>query len=107
MKKTILISATAVTILALITGVSATIYNSYECKYNKDTGNFISEGVEYKHGTMNDSLNCALLGFLPQVVIDRLGVYGDVNTQSFARHIIDINKDVLMKKTQDEKDKTQ
>ena len=56
---------------------------------------------------MNDSLNCALLGFLPQVVIDRLGVYGDVNTQSFARHIIDINKDVLMKKTQDEKDKTQ
>tara|TARA_R110000744_G_scaffold93636_3_gene180850 strand:+ start:2655 stop:2978 length:324 start_codon:yes stop_codon:yes gene_type:complete len=107
MKKTILISATVVTVLALITGVSAAIYNSNECKYNKDTGNFISDGVEYKYGTMDDALDCALLGFLPQVVIDRLGIYGTVDTRNSARSIIDTNEEAILKKTQDEKDKIQ
>jgi len=49
---------------------------SNDCSYD-DNGNFHSNGQVYAYGTMQDARTCAAKGLLPDVVLDRLGMFGD------------------------------
>ena len=42
---------------------------------------------------MDSAFQCALYGVLPQVIIDRLGIFGDAATKERAKEIIETNKD--------------
>ena len=93
MNKKIIVAAVAVPVL-LVSGIAASAYFSSECKYNMFTGNFVSNGKVYAHGTMEDAWTCALAGLLPQSVISRLGKYGDSTTRAEAKKIIEKDEEV-------------
>ena len=64
----------------------ATAANS--CRYDKETGNYLYDGDKVAaYGTMDSALECALVGMLPEVVADRLGMVGDEETQIEATKI--------------------
>jgi len=77
MNKKLLISlgAASIVVLAGVASAGIVVYNS--CGYDEQTGNYLFEGKEYAHGTMDSAMECALQGMLPDIVIDRLGMYGD------------------------------
>ena len=55
-------------------------YNS--CGYDPETGNYLYDGNKVSaYGTMDSAMECALQGMLPEVVANRLGVYGDEEAQ--------------------------
>ena len=79
--KTLIIAGTIVTTIAagsLAAGIVS--YNS--CGYDPETGNYLYDGNKVSaYGTMDSAMECALQGMLPEVVANRLGVYGDEETQ--------------------------
>ena len=79
--KTLIIAGTIVTTIAagsLAAGIVS--YNS--CGYDPETGNYLYDGNKVSaYGTMESAMECALQGMLPEVVANRLGVYGDEETQ--------------------------
>ena len=81
MNKKLLISlgAASIVVLAGVASAGIVVYNS--CGYDEQTGNYLFEGKEYAHGTMDSAMECALQGMLPDIVIDRLGMYGDEEAQ--------------------------
>ena len=81
MNKKLLISLGAASIVVLAGVASAGIVAYNSCGYDERTGNYLFEGKEYAHGTMDSAMECALQGMLPDVVIDRLGMYGDEEAQ--------------------------
>ena len=82
MNKKLLISLGAVGILVLAGVASAgiVVYNS--CGYDERTGHYLYAGNKVAaHGIMDSAMECALQGMLPDIVIDRLGMYGDEEAQ--------------------------
>ena len=82
-------------IIIIITGaLTAKAFQLYNtCNYNAESGNYVVNNKTYAHGTMDSAYQCALYGVLPQVIIDRLGIFGDVVTKERAKEIIETNKD--------------
>ena len=82
-------------VIIIITGaLTAKAFQLYNtCNYNAESGNYTVNNKTYAHGTMDSAFQCALYGVLPQVIIDRLGIFGDVVTKERAEEIIETNKD--------------
>ena len=82
MNKKLLIALGTVGVI-VITGVASAgivVYNS--CGYDEKTGNYLYDGNKVAaYGTMDAAMECALQGMLPDIVIDRLGMYGDEEAQ--------------------------
>jgi len=82
MNKKLLISlgAASIVVLAGVASAGIVVYNS--CGYDEQTGNYLYDGNKVAaHGTMDSAMECALQGMLPDIVIDRLGMYGDEEAQ--------------------------
>ena len=56
------------------------------CNYNED-GTYTSNSGISAFGTMNAAMHCAAQGLLPQIVANRLGVWGDADTREWADEI--------------------
>ena len=78
---------------SIASGLTAKAYISNNCNYDEESGSYIVNNKTYAHGTMDSAFRCALFGVLPQVVIDRLGIFGDNATKERAKEIIETNKD--------------
>tara|TARA_R100001369_G_C3285975_1_gene162964 strand:+ start:708 stop:1049 length:342 start_codon:yes stop_codon:yes gene_type:complete len=81
----------------IVTGVSANAIIRSTCNYDPTTGYYTYDGQVYAHGTMNSAYQCALLGILPRIVSDSLGMYGDVLTKERALKIIETDKNTKQK----------
>ena len=88
MSRKLLISMGVVGIIVIAGVASAGIVAYNSCGYDESTGNYLFEGKEYAHGTMNSAMECAMQGMLPDVVASRLGMWGDKETKVEAGHII-------------------
>ena len=91
MSKKLLISLGVVGVIVIAGVASAGIMTSNSCGYDEKTGNYLFEGKQYAYGTMDSAMNCALQGILPDVVADRLGMWGDKETKEYAEQIILMN----------------
>ena len=85
-KLLITLGAASVIVVAGVASAGIVAYNS--CGYDESTGNYLFEGKEYAHGTMNSAMECAMQGMLPDVVANRLGVWGNAETKVEADNII-------------------
>ena len=73
--------------------VAAGIVSYNSCGYDTETGNYLYDNNKVPaYGTMDNALECALQGMLPEVVANRLGIYGDEETQIEGMRIYYINK---------------
>lgn len=85
--KTLIIAGTLITIIAagsMAAGIVA--YNS--CGYDKLTGNYLYDGNKVAaHGTMDSAMECALMGMLPDIVLNRLGMFGSSNEAELIKAI--------------------
>ena len=88
MSRKLLMSMGAVGIIVIAGVASAGIVAYNSCGYDESTGNYLFEGKEYAHGTMDSAMECALQGMLPDVVASRLGVWGNAETKVEADNII-------------------
>ena len=88
MSKKLLIALGAVSVIVVAGVASAGIVAYNSCGYDESTGNYLFEGKEYAHGTMNSAMECAMQGMLPDVVASRLGVWGNAETKVEADNII-------------------
>ena len=88
MSKKLLIALGAVSVIVVAGVASAGIVAYNSCGYDESTGNYLFEGKEYAHGTMNSAMECAMQGMLPDVVASRLGMWGDKETKVEADNII-------------------
>ena len=76
----IIVGTIVTTIAAGSLAAGIVSYNS--CGYDPETGNYLYDGNKVAaYGTMESAMECALQGMLPEVVANRLGVYGDEETQ--------------------------
>ena len=76
MKMLIIVGTIVTTIAAGSLAAGIVSYNS--CGYDPETGNYLYDGNKVAaFGTMDSAMECALEGMLPEVVLNRLGVYGD------------------------------
>ena len=55
-----------------------------ECDYNADGTYPTPDGGVAAHGTFEAAQTCAMAGLLPDIVAQRLGIYGDKATRSNA-----------------------
>ena len=79
--KTLIIAGIMVTTVA-VGSVAAGIVAYNSCGYDEQTGNYLYDGNKVAaYGTMDSAMECALQGMLPDIVIDRLGMYGDEEAQ--------------------------
>ena len=85
-KLLITLGAASVVVVAGVASAGIVAYNS--CGYDESTGNYLFEGKEYAHGTINSAMECAMQGMLPDVVANRLGVWGNAETKEEADNII-------------------
>ena len=76
--KTLIIAGTlVVTVVAGSMAAGIIAYNT--CGYDELTGNYLYDGNKVAaYGTMDSARECALMGMLPDVVINRLGMFGSV-----------------------------
>ena len=78
--------------LALIVGVGAAVGASAviadqkpdTCSYDPVSGNFIENGIEYNFGSWEHARQCARDGRLPEIVLSRLGAFGEEGTRAEA-----------------------
>jgi hypothetical protein len=54
------------------------------CSYDSVSGNFIENGFESNFGSWEHARQCALDGRLPEVVLNRLGAFGEEETRAEA-----------------------
>ena len=92
MKKFTILLASALATTAVVGGVMAS--GSGTCNYKADGTYLMSNGTA-AFGTMNDAMHCASQGILPQVVADRLGRWGDQETQEWAEDIKRLNQEMI------------
>ena len=85
-KLLIALGTVGVVVIAGVASAGIVAYNS--CGYDERTGNYLFEGKEYAHGTMDSAMKCALQGMLPAVVANRLGKWGDAETKEDADDIL-------------------
>ena len=80
MKMLIIIGAVVTTIAAGSFATGIVSYNS--CGYDPETGNYLYDNNKVAaYGTMDSARECALQGMLPDVIANRLGMYGDEESQ--------------------------
>ena len=84
-KLLITLGAASVIVVAGVASAGIVAYNS--CGYDEETGNYLFEGKEYAHGTMDSAMECAMQGMLPDVVASRLGMWGSAETKEEADQI--------------------
>jgi len=83
----------------LATGATFAFVGGNSCGYDPVTGNFIDRnGSVYSFGTMDDAAACAAEGVLPDVVISRLGKWGDASIKAKAEEIKALNSKVKAEK---------
>ena len=86
-KLLIALGAAIVIVVAGVASAGIVAYNS--CGYDAETGNYLYDGNKVAaHGTMDSAMQCALQGILPDVVANRLGIWGDKETKEEAGQII-------------------
>ena len=86
-KLLIALGTVGVVVIAGVASAGIVAYNS--CGYDAETGNYLYDGNKVAaHGTMDSAMQCALQGMLPDVVADRLGIWGDKETKEEAGQII-------------------
>ena len=90
-KKYIIIVLIVMGIITSALTAKAFVYNN--CNYDEGSGNYIADNKVYAYGTMDSAFRCALYVVLPQVIIDRLGIFGDVATKEKAKEIIKTNEE--------------
>ena len=89
MSKKLLIALGAVSVIVVAGVASAGIVAYNSCGYDAETGNYLYDGNKVAaHGTMDSAMQCALQGILPDVVANRLGMWGDKETKEEAGQII-------------------
>ena len=89
-KLLIALGAASIVVLAGVASAGIVAYNS--CGYDKQTGNYLYDGNKVAaHGTMDSAMECALQGMLPDVVANRLGMWGDEDTKEDADNILLMN----------------
>lgn len=88
MSKKLLITLATVGAIVVAGVASAGIVAYSSCGYDEETGNYLFEGKEYAYGTMDSAMECALQGILPDVVANRLGMWGNKEAKEDAEHII-------------------
>ena len=89
MSKKLLIALGAASIIVIAGVASAGIVAYNSCGYDEKTGNYLYDGNKVAaHGTMDSAMECALQGILPDVVANRLGVWGDAETKEEAEQIL-------------------
>ena len=92
MNKKLLISLGAASIVVLAGVASAGIVVYISCGYDERTGNYLYDGNKVAaHGTMDSAMECALQGMLPDVVANRLGMWGNADTKEDADDILLMN----------------
>lgn len=63
--------------MTIVAGSATGIVAYNACNYDELTGNYLYDGNRVAaHGTMDSAMECALMGMLPDIVIDRLGMFG-------------------------------
>jgi hypothetical protein len=91
-----------VTPLAIMGVISATAVGAAtvtaECDYNPDGTYTTQEGEIAAYGTFEAAQTCAMGGLLPDIVAQRLGIYGDKATL--------LNADWLRKKNLEKQQET-
>jgi len=93
MNKKLLIALGAVIVVVIAGVASAGIVAYNSCGYDAKTGNYLYDGNKVAaHGTMDSAMQCALQGMLPDVVADRLGMWGDKEAKEEAGQIILMNE---------------
>ena len=90
-KYSMIVLIVIIIITGALTAKAFQLYNT--CNYNAESCNYTVNNKTYAHGTMDSAYQCALYGVLPQVIIDRLGIFGDVVIKERAKEIIETNKD--------------
>ena len=92
MSKKLLIALGAVGIIVVAGVASAGIVAYNSCGYDEKTGNYLYDGNKVAaHGTMDSAMECALQGMLPDVVANRLGMWGNADTKEDADDILLMN----------------
>ena len=86
----IALGTVGVVVIAGVASAGIVAYNS--CGYDEKTGNYLYDGNKVAaHGTMDSAMECALQGMLPEVVANRLGMWGDAETKEEADDILLMN----------------
>jgi len=89
MSKKLLIALGAASVVVIAGVASAGIVAYSSCGYDAETGNYLYDGNKVAaHGTMDSAMQCALQGILPDVVANRLGIWGDKETKAESGQII-------------------
>ena len=89
-KLLIALGAMGIVIIAGVASAGIVAYNS--CGYDEKTGNYLYDGNKVAaHGTMDSAMECALQGMLPDVVANRLGMWGNADTKEDADDILLMN----------------
>ena len=89
-KLLITLGAAGIVVIAGVASAGIVAYNS--CGYDEKTGNYLYDGNKVAaHGTMDSAMECALQGMLPDVVANRLGMWGDEDTKEWAEEILLMN----------------
>jgi|TARA_B110000444_G_C18796521_1_gene575189 hypothetical protein len=98
--------------LALIVGVGAAVGASAviadqkpdTCSYDPVSGNFIENGVESNFGSWEHARQCARDGRLPEIVLNRLGAFGEEETRAEAAKLKAENRRVAaLRRSQQQK----
>ena len=88
MNKKIIIGLVVAGAVVVAAAATAGVVSYNSCGYDEKTGNYLYDGNKVAaHGTMDSALECALMGMLPEVVANRLGMFGDEKTQIDATKI--------------------
>ena len=77
-------------------GIAANASYSNDCNYNSD-GTYTANGQTSANGTMNAAMHCAAQGILPEIVAQRLGVWGDADAKEWAQQIRTLNNEIRLK----------
>ena len=92
MNKKLLIALGTVGVIVIAGVASAGIVAYNSCGYDAKTGNYLYDGNKVAaHGTMDSAMECALQGMLPDVVANRLGMWGNADTKEDADDILLMN----------------
>ena len=92
--------------LGVALGASAVIANQKPdtCSYDPVSGNFIENGIEYNFGIWEHARQCARDGRLPEIVLSRLGAFGETGTRAEAETLKAENRRVAgLRRSQQQK----
>jgi len=105
MKKSLILGVVAAGLLTA--GTTYALVGADTCNYDPKTGDYATvldsgEVVWSAYGSWDEAVACAKEGRLPDIVADRLGVWGDPLTQAEGRKWAAINAKVKAEKAAEE-----